>query len=568
MDYGWTSEPTEPENSHAPVCVSPLAVGNPSPVVTSAGRTLEEVPMYPVLPGSTEGSHNMSNVGPDMSSIRSGHNGPMQGFPVSVVDVEKGDLHDIEKIPSLEKSVTMASLSSHVRTPISAQEDLGRGYDDWIKMPPLTPSERPLAILKHKCKQYFVVLLLTVPSVILCYLFSLLVEAAVKHWNSKYIAPLQSNPIIAGMIGEPFHELSPGLIYGTFTVLVVLCPYLCCLMKMFGHLLFMYGRQLLPVWRTAFLWCSLMGGGNMMAAIIMQASGAHVPRIAWMGMIFVALFSGLFFCARQAGRILDYPGLTWLYFRAGFTANVLLYVYAVLFPFWFFATQELGVKLFLAIGFHPMVEYVVAFMLQHTATQLRHNDPATSISPGFHYNLLFALYGSFLLVNFEQAWQNILGFTLLRAWSVFSKVFAQELTYFTYLACCKTPEETAKILSSVRFKRYRNDIINCGLLIESVAICVAGAVTFLFKFNKYSDGHREEATGLVETLSVVGLQLLIGVLCDALADAGLAYRGSPWHNAWQTQMPYAIPKFAFISFVSVGMFLFYFYPFLASRMVI
>eukprot|EP00961_Rhodomonas_salina_P048161 646847-Rhodomonas_salina.4 len=90
MDYGWTSEPTEPENSHAPVCVSPLAVGNPSPVVTSAGRTLEEVPMYPVLPGSTEGSHNMSNVGPDMSSIRSGHNGPMQGFPVSVVDVEKG----------------------------------------------------------------------------------------------------------------------------------------------------------------------------------------------------------------------------------------------------------------------------------------------------------------------------------------------------------------------------------------------------------------------------------------------------------------------------------------------
>lgn len=26
------------------------------------------------------------------------------------------------------------------------------------------------------------------------------------------------------MIGEPFHELSPGLIYGTFTVLVVLCP--------------------------------------------------------------------------------------------------------------------------------------------------------------------------------------------------------------------------------------------------------------------------------------------------------------------------------------------------------
>lgn len=26
----------------------------------------------------------------------------------------------------------------------------------------------------------------------------------------------------------------------------------------------------------------------------------------------------------------------------------------VLFPFWFFATQELGVKLFLAIGFHPV----------------------------------------------------------------------------------------------------------------------------------------------------------------------------------------------------------------------
>lgn len=37
--------------------------------------------------------------------------------------------------------------------------------------------------------------------------------------------------------------------------------------------------------------------------------------------------------------------------------------------------------------------------------------------------------------------QNILGFTLLRLWTIVCKVFAQELTYFTYLSVLrKTPE--------------------------------------------------------------------------------------------------------------------------------
>lgn len=53
-------------------------------------------------------------------------------------------------------------------------------------------------------------------------------------------------------------------------------------------------------------------------------------------------------------QILGFPGFTLLYFRASFVANVLLYLYAVFFPFWFFGTTSVGAKLFLAIGFHPV----------------------------------------------------------------------------------------------------------------------------------------------------------------------------------------------------------------------
>mmetsp|Transcript_23747 Transcript_23747/g.55242 ORF Transcript_23747/g.55242 Transcript_23747/m.55242 type:complete len:105 (+) Transcript_23747:1475-1789(+) len=69
-----------------------------------------------------------------------------------------------------------------------------------------------------------------------------------------------------------------------------------------------------------------------------------------------------------------------------------------------------------------------------------------------------------------------------------------------------------------------------------------------------------------EIFSTLAIQLAIACVCDLIADIILNYRRTPWHYAWSTMDRKWVFKCSWIYFASTAMFLFYFYPFLTSRM--
>lgn len=466
--------------------------------------------------------------------------------------------------------VRVGSLSFLLRSPSIEDTDEGKGYENWLLADPLEGWQIAIVTARILVEKVLICAISCVPAGVFCWLFSMLVKEAVQQWRTHGVTPLQKNPFIAGMVGEPFHELSPSLIYSTFIALQLLCPILCCQTKMVGQLVMMHGKRALPVWRTSIAAGLAIVVLHLMAAVIMHATGKHIPRIGWMSVIFVNLFAGLFYCAREASRLINFPGFTFLFFRAAFVSNVLLYLYAVFYPFWFFGTDSLVVKGFLAICVTPSIEYGVYFLHQHTAIHYRHNVPNKAVYPCVHYSTLFALYGNFLLVSFPEPWQNLVSLTLVRLFGVFCQVFAQELTYMTYrIVMCMPKEDVVELLRTLRFKAFKHNMINLQTIHRCFATVVAGLVTYYFRFDisaPGSDHPKVPSTGW--TAAIVFIQIGITLGCAYVTDCALAWRKTKWHSAWQQRDELSFAKLAWIYLASAGMFLFYFYPFLAQRYVL
>mmetsp|Transcript_5339 Transcript_5339/g.10416 ORF Transcript_5339/g.10416 Transcript_5339/m.10416 type:complete len:536 (+) Transcript_5339:30-1637(+) len=455
----------------------------------------------------------------------------------------------------------------------TAAWDVGKGYDDWLPPPESFKMWRcAVTAAEHGAQQFVIMCGMVAPSLLVVWCVSFLVEAATESWQLQHLQVQDSNPIIAGIIGEPFHALSPELLYGTFVVLGFFCPVFCCQTKLFGHLYLLYGARVFHVLKisipisTGILVCVTLSG-----PVVMHATGDRVPRIVWMSFIFVLLFGGYYLCGRKAGQILDQPTLKWRFARPGIFANIMLYVYAVFFPFAFFSTDLLAIKMGLAIVFHPLVEQVVSTLFAHSAAHLRENNPNTAFYQSFHFSSLFALYGNFLLVNFDQAWHSILAYSLLKTVKIVQKVMSKEVSY-AFFRMGGLPHDTVKdFMGSLRFQRNRCDVINVGILVETGCIVTAAFITWAMRFNRASDATQDAGdlgsyTPIQEICVTLSIQLAVAFFCDWIADVCLVWRGTPWGPAWVTMDSRWILKCAWIFFASVVMFLFYFYPFLSSRM--
>eukprot|EP00961_Rhodomonas_salina_P128038 1725794-Rhodomonas_salina.1 len=137
-------QPTEPESTHAPEAPHTVSVEENFEAKQDDFRT--EVPMVGVVPGDPA-------TADQLQVLKEGHDRPGQGLVVVPNgDIEKGEQqsgHRAARSSTFSRPVSVHTLWEHVRTPSIAAEDVGKGYDDWLKLEKLQPPQYPLAIAKH-----------------------------------------------------------------------------------------------------------------------------------------------------------------------------------------------------------------------------------------------------------------------------------------------------------------------------------------------------------------------------------------------------------------------------------
>lgn len=423
---------------------------------------------------------------------------------------------------------------------------------------------------QHQLTMIFWGLVLALPSISLMLLFGELLAVNVDDWRGSNSTIMSSNPVVAGVIGEPFHKLASKNLWITFTELFVLCPLICCLTKTVVHngLYFGLGAIRPHIW-VPVLVLSAMGAGLFLCALYMHLAGRAVPRIAWMGLVFVGLFLSAFLFARRLERFaVAMQGWGVHFFLQTIVPNVIIFMYTVFIPFWFFGTSSLPLRLFLAALLHPVFELTIQLFLFHKAIDAAKTRPNALSYPLMHYASLIRMFGNFLLISFNSKANTTAAMLINVALLSLGRFFQTELLFLIYVRICRMDrKEAIARVTSANYRHVQADFVNGTSLVEICTTLVAGALAYAAKFD---NGHNDppiDALSLEQIATNVCIHFAIVFPIDALSDALAARKGVPWSGAWLHRPRNYMLATAWIVFAASNMFFFYFFPFLANSMV-
>jgi len=394
--------------------------------------------------------------------------------------------------------------------------------------------------------------------VFIFWLFSFTFLPTVRSWRADGHTIISDNPIEAAVFGEPFHALSASLVVQNVVWLVFVCPVMCCLFKLCGHLYFIYEpRHMKDVLRNGGAWVGCMAIMQFACFATMAAGKVRVPRLVWMSLIFVFLFVGAWVGSGVVSREFKDPSARKYFVRHTIIANVVCYVYSIVGP-WLFYRSGRAVQLAMLLGLHPLMEYTFFFMFLTDSTRMTSAKNRMLWVMCLHYTNILRLFETFLMLTFDDATNTVLSLVCSKTLQVILRIYSNGIYRLVHTRVLRRKHlDWGTFFGEKRFVSFSLDYDRAVFIADVACIVVSSGCNYILRFRGQTDAGE------------VAWRMLGAILIDMVKDVVVLYvllqLGADWFHAFQTRAKRYTHAVILAVNASAVMFLFYMYSFLAAN---
>jgi hypothetical protein len=363
---------------------------------------------------------------------------------------------------------------------------------------------------------------------------------------------------------ENIAELPRVTIYEYYAWLVVICPIVCCFIKVWYILRDLFGPivavHVLPESKRLILALTLTGS---IYGLCVGELGARLPHALLVSVIVTVLFAGALVVYRKVGRIIKHGAFWYLHFGEIVMYNSILWAYSIVVPTVFFSVSA-SARAAIRCTMHPALSFLGHVILRYVGRRLRNVRENAVFTPYFHFMCQMALWGRFLVANMDDLWQVAVLSLILQLEQFTHTAFEFKIDSWIYKHIFRMSDEyIEELMTSDQAVALHVSMINSRRVIDITSVISAGVISILYKFSLDDNSMQFDSS---RVWVAVWVQLGIAAVFVVVVGIIFPYREIAQRIAWD-QKPRQFLRSAQLYVLSqTSMFLFFFSPFFIEHM--